>query len=148
MGRRKRNQLKNKKFKKYTVPTIFDCPFCAHHDSVEVRLEKGTNIAFVFCRICTSRYKIEVHHLMEPIDVYCAWIDKSIEHQKEMDEKYKKEFKAKIDSFKEGDHHPKGKFHEEAKEHENIHVKQEKDDNSDYEEPENAEGEQSEDEFE
>ena len=38
-------------------------------------------MAEIQCRICRASYKTAIHHLTEPIDVYCQWIDAANEAQ-------------------------------------------------------------------
>ena len=61
------------------------------------------SIAYVFCRLCTSNYQTTIHHLTEPIDVYCEWIDQSEKLQKTMDNKEKKLATEDIDDDDEED---------------------------------------------
>ena len=32
-------------------------------------------VANIKCRVCLAKFQTEIHHLTEPIDVYCEWID-------------------------------------------------------------------------
>ncbi|CAI2382532.1 unnamed protein product [Moneuplotes crassus] len=98
MGGRKKQQAP-KAAKKYTIPTVFDCPFCNQHESVEVKIETEAAVGNVFCRLCSASFQTSVHHLMEPIDIYCEWIDQSEKLQKEMDSKDKKTLKAATGDF-------------------------------------------------
>ncbi|CAH0558099.1 unnamed protein product [Brassicogethes aeneus] len=76
MGRRKSNR-KPPPRKKNIVPLdiFFDCPFCNHEKSCEVKMDKGRNAAKISCRICMEDYQASINMLSEPLDVYNDWID-------------------------------------------------------------------------
>mmetsp|Transcript_24333 Transcript_24333/g.26998 ORF Transcript_24333/g.26998 Transcript_24333/m.26998 type:complete len:86 (+) Transcript_24333:37-294(+) len=79
MGRHKAKARPLKKEKK-KVPTIFDCPFCNHSQTVECRINKMTKWAEIKCRVCDVKYTTEeVSYLTAPIDVFSEWIDKAEE---------------------------------------------------------------------
>lgn len=63
--------------KKPTSPldTLFNCPFCNHEKSCEVKMDRVKNIARIGCRICNEEFTTIVTYLSEPIDVYSDWID-------------------------------------------------------------------------
>eukprot|EP01083_Nonionella_stella_P013695 38544_1 len=74
MGKRK---SKKKVMKRVVakVPTIFDCPFCNHSDTVECKMDKREMEGRVRCRVCGSDFRMMISHLHDPIDVYSEWID-------------------------------------------------------------------------
>ena len=46
----------------------FNCPFCSHEKSCEVKMDNGRNIAKITCRVCLEEYhatiKFRQSHLM------------------------------------------------------------------------------------
>ncbi|XP_055349314.1 transcription elongation factor 1 homolog [Paramacrobiotus metropolitanus] len=64
----KRKQLEN-------LATMFNCPFCNHERSCEVKLDRERNTGTVKCNVCSETYQCQIHALMEAIDVYNEWID-------------------------------------------------------------------------
>lgn len=86
MGRRKSTTKKISNKKKQVVSVIFKCPFCAHDDAVECKMDRERNIGYVTCRICGAQYQSSIHYLSEPIDVYTDWIDDCEMAQNEQDE--------------------------------------------------------------
>ncbi|CAF1012812.1 unnamed protein product [Rotaria magnacalcarata] len=76
MGRKKSKRKSQKTTRRQQVlPTIFDCPFCNHEYSCNVKFDRRKRRAQILCRICFEMYEMDVHHLSEPIDVYNAWIN-------------------------------------------------------------------------
>ncbi|KAH9399605.1 PREDICTED: transcription elongation factor 1 homolog [Rhagoletis zephyria] len=63
--------------KKPTQPldVLFNCPFCNHEKSCEVKLDRPRNAGHIFCRICLEDFKTTINYLSEAIDVYTEWID-------------------------------------------------------------------------
>lgn len=63
--------------KKAVAPldTLFNCPFCNHEKSCEVKMDRAKNVARIACRICSEEFTTTVNYLSEPIDVYSDWID-------------------------------------------------------------------------
>lgn len=53
----------------------FDCPFCNHEKSCEVKMDRTRNTARIQCRICMEEFASTTNYLSEPIDVYSEWID-------------------------------------------------------------------------
>ena len=72
MGKRKSSKVMAKP-PPPKLDAIFDCPFCNHNKTVEVRFSKGK--ASISCRICCANYEMLINNLTEPIDVYAEWID-------------------------------------------------------------------------
>ena len=53
----------------------FNCPFCNHEKSCDVKIDRGRNAGQIVCRVCFEDFKTTVNELSEPIDVYTEWID-------------------------------------------------------------------------
>ncbi|CAF1099644.1 unnamed protein product [Rotaria sp. Silwood1] len=76
MGRKKSKRQPRKSMKRIqTLPTVFECPFCNHESSCDVKFDRRKQRAQILCRICSETYETDVNYLCEPIDVYNAWID-------------------------------------------------------------------------
>lgn len=75
MAKRKSKQASVSR--KVTTPLdiMFNCPFCNHERSCEVRSDKTKNIARIVCNICNEEFTTNITYLSEPIDVYSDWID-------------------------------------------------------------------------
>lgn len=54
---------------------VFDCPFCAHGNCVEVKMNRQEKVGQLKCRICNVDYTKRIEYLDEPVDVYSDWID-------------------------------------------------------------------------
>eukprot|EP00741_Cyanophora_paradoxa_P007238 tig00001094_g7002.t1 len=74
MGKRAK-KTKVVKAKRPTIPTSFDCPFCNHSGSVDVKIDREKNTGRVNCRVCAESYQVVTNKLSEPVDVYSEWID-------------------------------------------------------------------------
>ena len=58
------------------VLKTFDCPFCSHLDTVEVKMERPKSRGTLMCRICSVSYmKQPLGKLTKEVDIYCEWID-------------------------------------------------------------------------
>lgn len=77
MGKRKSASKPAPKRETPKLAKVFNCPFCNHEDSVEVRLDRIACIGTIACRICNAEYRIDIDNLSEPVDVYAAWIDEA-----------------------------------------------------------------------
>ncbi|XP_054159414.1 transcription elongation factor 1 homolog [Oppia nitens] len=53
----------------------FNCPFCNHEKSCEVKMDRTRNSGRIWCRICLEEFQATINYLSEPIDVYSEWID-------------------------------------------------------------------------
>jgi len=53
----------------------FNCPFCNHEKSCEVKMDRTRNTGRITCRICLEDFQSTINYLSEPIDVYSEWID-------------------------------------------------------------------------
>merc|ERR1711934_994636 len=76
MGRRKSKRKPPPK-NRATEPldTLFNCPFCNHEKSCEVKMEKTKNTGNIRCMVCMEDFQATINFLSEPIDVYNEWID-------------------------------------------------------------------------
>ncbi|KAI9662005.1 MAG: hypothetical protein M1831_002920 [Alyxoria varia] len=72
--------------KKEKLPTQFQCLFCNHETSVQVKIDKKSGTAKLKCRVCGQDYESTAHKLTEPVDVYSEWIDACDAVQKEQEE--------------------------------------------------------------
>ncbi|XP_030379946.1 transcription elongation factor 1 homolog [Scaptodrosophila lebanonensis] len=76
MGRRKSKRKPPPKRKNIEpLDQQFNCPFCNHEKSCEVKMDKGRNTAKITCRVCLEDFQTGINFLSEPIDVYNDWID-------------------------------------------------------------------------
>ncbi|VVC99785.1 transcription elongation factor 1 homolog [Leptidea sinapis] len=76
MGRRKSNRKPPPKRKAIEpLDEQFNCPFCNHEKSCEVRIVRGKFSARVECRVCLEFFQTTTNVLSEPIDVYNEWVD-------------------------------------------------------------------------
>ncbi|XP_050532616.1 transcription elongation factor 1 homolog [Daktulosphaira vitifoliae] len=76
MGRRKSKRKPPAKRKAIEpLDTQFNCPFCNHEKSCEVKMDKSRNIGKVYCRVCLEAYQTTTSFLSEPVDVYNDWVD-------------------------------------------------------------------------
>lgn len=57
------------------LDTLFNCPFCNHEKSCEVKMDRSRNMGRIYCRICLEDFQSSINYLSEPIDVYSEWID-------------------------------------------------------------------------
>ena len=58
------------------VLKTFDCPFCSHLDTVEVKMERPKGRGTLNCRVCSVSYqKQPLGKLTKEVDIYCEWID-------------------------------------------------------------------------
>ncbi|XP_065904413.1 transcription elongation factor 1 homolog [Dysidea avara] len=76
MGRRKSKRKPPPK-KKLTgsLDTQFNCPFCNHEKSCEVKMDRERKTATITCRVCLEDFQTAINYLSEAVDVYGDWID-------------------------------------------------------------------------
>ncbi|KAI8774314.1 transcription elongation factor 1 [Biomphalaria glabrata] len=76
MGRRKKANKPPPK-RKAIVPldTLFNCPFCNHEKSCEVKLDRERNTGIITCNVCLEDFQTNINYLSEAVDVYSDWID-------------------------------------------------------------------------
>ncbi|XP_017782697.1 PREDICTED: transcription elongation factor 1 homolog [Nicrophorus vespilloides] len=76
MGRRKsKRQAPTRRKAIEPLDQQFNCPFCNHEQSCEVKMDKGRNTAKISCRVCKEDFQTNINILYDPIDVYNDWID-------------------------------------------------------------------------
>mmetsp|Transcript_116944 Transcript_116944/g.203559 ORF Transcript_116944/g.203559 Transcript_116944/m.203559 type:complete len:138 (-) Transcript_116944:1359-1772(-) len=76
MGKR-RARAKPVAKKKYTLATTYNCPFCDHDGSVDVKMNHAKGHARLQCGLCGVNYQMSITSLDDPVDVYHAWLDKA-----------------------------------------------------------------------
>eukprot|EP00345_Euplotes_harpa_P014020 CAMPEP_0168343528 /NCGR_PEP_ID=MMETSP0213-20121227/16158_1 /TAXON_ID=151035 /ORGANISM="Euplotes harpa, Strain FSP1.4" /LENGTH=129 /DNA_ID=CAMNT_0008350863 /DNA_START=8 /DNA_END=397 /DNA_ORIENTATION=+ len=88
---RKKSRKVARTVTKAKVDTVFDCPFCNDNKTVEVSIDNSQGVANIKCRVCLAKFQTEIHHLTQPIDVYCEWIDECEKLNKKGPEETKEE---------------------------------------------------------
>ncbi|KAI7862557.1 transcription elongation factor Elf1 like-domain-containing protein [Spinellus fusiger] len=74
MGKRKAKRKVAKKLKD-KLDVQFNCLFCNHEKSVDVKLDHTNKVGHLSCKICDITWQCPINVLDEPVDVYSAWID-------------------------------------------------------------------------
>lgn len=72
MGRRRKQVVK---VMRRTLPGLFLCPKCGKNGLKAAVDETGTSAAVV-CGICDLKSEFQISRKMDPVDVYCLFIDK------------------------------------------------------------------------
>ncbi|ODN01245.1 Transcription elongation factor 1 [Orchesella cincta] len=76
MGKRKSRKKPPAKARSIQpLDTQFNCPFCNHESSCEVKMDRTRKTAKISCHICMECFQTQIHNLSEPVDVYNDWID-------------------------------------------------------------------------
>jgi len=76
MGRRRSKRKPPPKVKPVMpLDQLFNCPFCNHEKSCDVKMDRQRNIATIRCQVCVEDYQTSINYLSEPVDVYSDWID-------------------------------------------------------------------------
>lgn len=76
MGRRKKARKPPPKRKAIEpLDVVFNCPFCNHEKSCEVKMDRNRNTGIISCRVCLEDFQTSINYLSEPVDVYSDWID-------------------------------------------------------------------------
>lgn len=76
MGRRKSKRKPPPKRKAIEpLDTQFNCPFCNHEKSCEVKMDRTRNTGRITCRVCLEDFQTSINYLSEAVDVYSDWID-------------------------------------------------------------------------
>ncbi|KAH8034867.1 hypothetical protein HPB51_003154 [Rhipicephalus microplus] len=88
MGRRRSKRKPPPKRKNIEpLETQFNCPFCNHERSCEVKMDRQRNTGRITCRVCLEDFQTAINlaivlnwdptptDLSEAIDVYSDWID-------------------------------------------------------------------------
>ncbi|KAI9497025.1 transcription elongation factor Elf1 like-domain-containing protein [Zychaea mexicana] len=74
MGKRKVKRQPQKKLKD-KLDTHFNCLFCNHEKSIEVKLDRPNKVGHLSCKICDVNWQCTITYLDEGVDVYSAWVD-------------------------------------------------------------------------
>ena len=82
MGKRKSRQVQSKG-PAPKVDTVFDCPYCSHRQTIEVKMVRKDGFGKLHCRVCTVKFQKRLGPLDKEVDVYCAWIDQAEELNKQ-----------------------------------------------------------------
>ncbi len=62
MGRKKSKRKPPKSIKRIrTLRTLFECPFCNHESSCDVKFDRKKQRAQILCRICSETYETDVN---------------------------------------------------------------------------------------
>lgn len=88
MGRRRRKRVVRSR--QYQIPNVFQCPSCGVK-SINIELDKESNIAFVKCGNCKINDEVVVKPLMEPVDVFGKFVDQYFVKLKEAEDAEKAE---------------------------------------------------------
>ena len=76
MGKRKAKKKPPPKRKMIEpLDQTFNCPFCNHEKSCEVKMVRESNTGMITCNVCLEDFQTTITYLSEPIDVYSDWID-------------------------------------------------------------------------
>jgi len=75
MGKRKKSSKPLAKKAKHKLPTVFQCLFCNHENSVNVKIDKKANLGTLQCKVCGQSYQTTTNYLSAPVDVYYDWVD-------------------------------------------------------------------------
>ncbi|KAG8459069.1 hypothetical protein KFE25_002476 [Diacronema lutheri] len=74
-GKRKSSAKQPPKKARPKLALSFDCPFCGHEKTCDVKLDKDRSFAEIKCNICSASYTTNTHKLTQPVDVYAEWVD-------------------------------------------------------------------------
>ena len=70
MGRKKSKRKPQKPIRRIqSLKTLFECPFCNHEGSCDVKFDRKRQRAQIVCRICSETYETDVnckHPLTSP----------------------------------------------------------------------------------
>jgi len=75
MGRRRSKRKPAPKRRQDPLEQQFNCPFCNHERSCDVKMDRVRNCAYISCRVCLEEFQTTITYLSEPVDVYSDWID-------------------------------------------------------------------------
>merc|ERR1711991_912930 len=85
-GKKSRRKPPPKKNVNKKLSTRFNCPFCNHEKSVDVKINQKEHTAILRCNKCAEMYETQSNYLSEPIDIFAEWLDEiaaANEQQKE-----------------------------------------------------------------
>ncbi|RHZ75607.1 hypothetical protein Glove_212g45 [Diversispora epigaea] len=74
MGKRKTKRKPMAK-RKLVLDTHFDCIFCHHEKSVDVKMNREDKVGNLSCRTCGAKFQSKINQLSDPVDVYSDWVD-------------------------------------------------------------------------
>jgi transcription elongation factor Elf1 len=60
---------------KAKLATQFNCPFCSHANSVEIKMDRKGQVGLLKCRVCYADFEMRINSLHQPVDVFAEWID-------------------------------------------------------------------------
>jgi len=83
MGKRKKASKPPPKKSREALPTVFQCLFCNHENSVSVKMDKKAGIGHLLCKVCGQDFDYGINYLSAPVDVYSGWIDECDKTAKE-----------------------------------------------------------------
>lgn len=70
MGRKTSKRKPQKASRRLQVlPTVFECPFCSHEGSCDVKFDRKKQRAQITCRICSETFETDVHCTYEKMIV-------------------------------------------------------------------------------
>ena len=75
MGGSKKSSTKVAPKVKPKLDKAFNCPYCSHQKSVEVKIDRKGAIGSLACRVCNVDYQVRIQALDQAVDVYADWID-------------------------------------------------------------------------
>ncbi|KAJ4424616.1 hypothetical protein N0V82_000748 [Gnomoniopsis sp. IMI 355080] len=76
MGKRKKSSRKPDGPKKNEpLPTVFNCLFCNHEKSVNIKIEKKLGMGSLECKVCGQHFQTPTNYLSAAVDVYADWVD-------------------------------------------------------------------------
>jgi transcription elongation factor Elf1 len=74
-GKRKSASKPQGPKRKEKLPSVFQCLFCNHENSVSVSIEKKSGVGNLQCKVCGQTFQTNINYLSAPVDVYADWID-------------------------------------------------------------------------
>jgi transcription elongation factor Elf1 len=75
MGGSKKSSTKPAPKVKSKLAKTFNCPFCSHARTVEVKLNKKGQVGTLACRVCGVDFQMRINHLHSEVDIFAEWID-------------------------------------------------------------------------
>ena len=75
MGGSKKSSTKVAPKVKPKLESAFNCPFCSHQKSVEVKINRRGAVANLACRVCSVDFQMRVQPLDQAVDVFSEWVD-------------------------------------------------------------------------
>lgn len=74
-GKRKSSAKPPPKKPRPKLALAFDCPFCGHEKTCDVKIDRDRSFGTIKCSICGAKHSANTHRLTQPVDVYAQWID-------------------------------------------------------------------------